>query len=113
MKKIRAVALKRPCSNCPFLDSENSIAHTLCEGRVDGIKADLLADDMTGFICHKTSSGIEDDDGDYRHSGKESQCMGAMAWMYNQRRFNVLMRIAAMDDEWLENLKASAELVTK
>lgn len=113
MKKIKAFALKRPCSNCPFLDSEKSISHTLNPGRVEGIKEMLPGDDGTTFECHKTLSGEEDDYGEYQRNGKESQCMGAMAWLYNQGRFNIAMRIAAMDDTWLEDLKTSAETVVE
>ena len=113
MGKIRAIALTRPCSNCPFLDSPESISHTLKSGRLAGIKSGLLTDDMAPFLCHKTLSGHEDDCGQYQHSGKESHCMGSMAWLYNQGRFNISMRLAAMDKTWLENLKQSALLVVR
>ncbi|KFD19660.1 hypothetical protein GTPT_1591 [Tatumella ptyseos ATCC 33301] len=113
MGKIRAIALTRPCSNCPFLDSPESISHTLKSGRLAGIKSGLLADDITPFLCHKTLSGHEDVNGKYQHSGKEAHCMGSMAWLYNQGRFNISMRLAAMDKTWLENLKQSALLVVR
>ncbi|MFC6363768.1 hypothetical protein ACFP73_17160, partial [Tatumella punctata] len=60
MKKMKAIALTRPCSNCPFLDSPQSISHALNPGRLAGIKSELLADDMVPFLCHKTLSGHED-----------------------------------------------------
>lgn len=112
MKKPRQIKLKRPCSNCPFLDSPESIAHTLRPGRLDGIKVGLMANDMQPFLCHKTLSGHEDDHGEYNESGKESHCMGAMAWLYKQGRFNVPMRITAhLDSTWIDDQKASAMLV--
>lgn len=111
MTKHRQVALRRPCSNCPFLDSDKSISHTLNEGRLDGIKEHLIGNDMNTFHCHKTLSGEWSYEGDYEHNGKESFCMGAMAWLYKQGRFNIAMRLAAMDKKWLEDLKASSILV--
>ena len=105
--------LARPCSNCPFLDSEKSISHTLHPGRVQGIKSGLLSDDMTPFLCHKTTSGEEDDSGEYVRSGGEQSCMGSMAWLHNQRRPNVYMRIMASDKKWRKHLEASALLVVK
>lgn len=113
MKIDRFNALPRPCNNCPFLNSEKSISHTLAKGRVQGIKQDILSNDFTSFPCHKTLKGEEDDNGEYQTNGKESACMGAMAWLYTQGRFNINMRLAARNKEWLDNLKASALLVVK
>lgn len=52
-------------------------------GRLDGIKANLLADDLTGFNCHKTLD-----------TGNERMCAGAAAWLMDQGRPTVGMRLA-------------------
>ena len=43
---------KRPCSNCPFRCDGEGIE--LRPGRLEGIVADLLANDQHTFVCHKT-----------------------------------------------------------
>lgn len=90
-------AMKAPCKNCPFL-KEHGIS--LAEGRLSGIKKDLIAYDSVPFFCHKTtyaSGGAYDEDtGRYQHSGKESYCMGAMAYLYAKRRLNVPTRLGIM-----------------
>ena len=43
---------KRPCSNCPFRCDDDAIE--LRPGRLEGIIAGLLRNDMSTFVCHKT-----------------------------------------------------------
>lgn len=43
---------KRPCSNCPFRSDGAGIA--LSPGRLEGIVHDLMSDDQSTFVCHKT-----------------------------------------------------------
>lgn len=87
-------AMKTPCKNCPFL-KEHGIP--LAEGRLQEIKNDLLDDDTVPFFCHKTTystgGGYDDDSDRYQLSGKESYCMGAMAYLYAKRRLNVPTRM--------------------
>lgn len=87
-------ALKKPCANCPFL-KENGIP--LEEGRLDGIKDELTSDDQTPFFCHKTTydtgGGYDGENENYSPSGKESYCMGAMAYLYAKKSMNVPMRL--------------------
>lgn len=44
--------VKRPCANCPFRKDEGAIE--LRPGRLEGIVADLKADQTQTFVCHKT-----------------------------------------------------------
>lgn len=89
--------LKKPCANCPFL-KEGAIE--LRPGRVEGIQADLLANDFSTFQCHKTvhskKGGEWDDEGNYQASGNESACMGALGWLWKRGRLPVLGRLAMM-----------------
>ncbi|PIJ43275.1 hypothetical protein [Tatumella sp. OPLPL6] len=105
------MGLARPCANCPFLDSEKSIRHTLHPDRVESIKQGLLEDDFSGFLCHKTLDGAECDVGEYEETGNEHQCMGAMAWLHKQGRPSINMRLSYRDKEWRANLEASVEKV--
>jgi len=43
---------KRPCSNCPFRCDDDAIE--LRPGRLEGIIAGILRNDMRTFVCHKT-----------------------------------------------------------
>lgn len=94
----RYFALKKPCANCPFL---NEGAIELREGRLDGIKADLLNNSFASFLCHKTTyatGGETSECGDHYHtSGKESHCAGATAFLLANGMSNVLMRLAFSD----------------
>lgn len=103
--------LARPCANCPFLDSAKSIRHTLHPDRMESIKAGLLADDWSGFLCHKTLDGAECEAGEYQLTGNEHQCMGAMAWLHKKGRPSINMRLKYRDQEWRENLLANLEKV--
>lgn len=76
----------------------------LAPGRVDGIVADLLANDLVDFYCHKTVHGpaggewveSEDDESDqhYQPSGKESVCVGSAIYLLKAGRPPVSLRIA-------------------
>lgn len=88
-------ALKKPCGNCPFL-KEGAIP--LAEGRVEEIIENLVADDSSSFYCHKTvhnsrTGGEWTDDGDYKPSGNESACFGAMVYLAKAGRPNIQMRL--------------------
>lgn len=91
----RYFALKKPCANCPFL-KEGCIE--LREGRLDGIKHDLLENSFASFVCHKTTyatGGESSECGDhYIPSGKETHCAGATAFLVANHRSTVLMRLA-------------------
>lgn len=87
--------LKKPCQNCPFR-TEGSIG--LRPGRLEGIAEGLLEDDLSSFHCHKTihskSGGEWNDDGEYIPSGKEAVCAGSIAYLLNEGRPSVPMRLA-------------------
>ena len=104
MKADRYFALKKPCANCPFLLVGGI---ELREGRVDGIKADLLSNSFSSFPCHKTTfatGGETSDCGEHYHaSGKEVHCAGATAFLLANRASNVFMRLSMSDG----TLKAS------
>lgn len=100
--------LKRPCKNCPFL-KEGAIE--LMEGRLEGIISDLMTNDHSTFMCHKTvhskRGGDWSDDGEYTPSGEESMCAGAAAYLMKHGRPSVGMRVAfitrqASPDDWDE-----------
>lgn len=73
--------MRKPCSNCPF---RREGAIELREGRLQDIKASLIADDHEVFHCHKTLDARE---------GK-AMCMGAAAWTNANGRPNLLTRLA-------------------
>lgn len=90
-KKLFAV--KKPYANCPFRKSGGI---PLAEGRLDDIKRTLLSSDQEVFFCHKTTyqGGTDDmEEGQYQPSGRESYCMGAMAWLYVNGRLNLATRL--------------------
>lgn len=91
----RYFALKKPCANCPFR-KEGAIE--LREGRLDGIKSELLENSFASFLCHKTTyptGGESSDCGEHYHaSGKESHCAGATAFLVANHRSTVFMRLA-------------------
>lgn len=88
--------LKRPCGNCPF---KRVGAIDLAPGRIEQIVGDLLADDHSWFICHKTIAGehVQDEHGEdhYEAGGTESQCVGSMVYLLKVGAPSVSMRIAA------------------
>lgn len=97
--------LKKMCANCPF--RSDGAAIQLAEGRLEGIKADLLTDDYKTFMCHKTvhgkNGGEWDEEGeDYRPSGSESACVGALAFLYREGRLPILARLALMSGDLTE-----------
>ncbi|MFH6895557.1 hypothetical protein ACHCAL_16070 [Providencia huaxiensis] len=63
---------------------------------MEGIKRTLLSSDQEVFFCHKTTyqGDAEDrEEGQYHPSGRESYCMGAMAWLYANGRLNLATRL--------------------
>lgn len=94
IKKLFAV--KKPCANCPFRTTGGI---PLTEGRLDDIKRTLLSSDQEVFFCHKTTyqGGAEDrEEGQYQSSGRESYCMGAMAWLYANSRLNLTTQLGIL-----------------
>lgn len=95
-REIRDFKLKRPCENCPFR-KEGGIE--LAPGRLQGIINTLVNDDMTTFQCHKTVYGEktggewDDETGQYRPSGKESMCAGAIIYLEKAGQPTVGMRL--------------------
>ncbi|TXH13249.1 MAG: hypothetical protein E6R03_11665 [Hyphomicrobiaceae bacterium] len=91
--------LKRPCNNCPFLKAG---AIELAPGRIEGIIQALMSDDLEAFPCHKTTHGgdfeYDPETGEevrYVPDGRESYCVGAMAYLLKKRSPNVAMRLGA------------------
>ncbi len=78
----KVLALKKPCSNCPFL-KEGAIE--LRPGRVEGIIADMVGNDFVSFPCHKTT----------HKAAESSACYGAMTYLLKARRPNVATRMGA------------------
>ena len=74
--------LKEYCSSCPFQGHMH-----LDKGRLQQIKDDLLADDHSTFICHKTL------DGEYK------TCYGAYVFLKEQGRPNLQMRLERIYDD--------------
>ena len=70
-----------PCANCPF---RKVGAIALRPGRLDGIIADLQADDYANFACHKT----------VRRPTEESMCIGSAVYAWKARRPSVGVRLA-------------------
>ena len=83
MKHTKRVAMARPCADCPFLKVG---AIELAPGRVEGILARLLADDMQGFVCHEAY---------YAKHRQRLQCAGAMAVLLKAGQPSVFMRLGA------------------
>jgi hypothetical protein len=75
--------MSRPCADCPF---RRVGAIELRPGRVEGIIADLLADDWSGFICHEAL---------HAKRPRRAQCAGSMVLLLKAGRPNVAMRLAA------------------
>lgn len=101
MSKWNPYALNKPCENCPFLKDESK-AIELSNGRREGIIAELVSGETTGFSCHKTAyhpktggEWVEDENGEetYKQSGREQQCAGALAVLEKINRPTQLMRI--------------------
>lgn len=89
---------KRPCSNCPFRKDGAGIE--LRSGRLEGILADLLADDQRTFVCHKTL-----------HKERMT-CAGAVAVMSKLGRLPVIARLGlAVGVITNEDVAASAAMV--
>lgn len=90
--------LTKPCGNCPFL-KEGAIE--LRAGRLEGIVEQLVDDDHSTFQCHKTvhnerTGGEWDEEGEYKSSGKESMCAGAMIYLEKIGRPTVGMRLGCV-----------------
>src|SRR5258708_6854075 len=88
-------ALRRPCANCPFR-KEGAI--DLEPGRLAGIVEGLVSGEHSTFHCHKTvyngrTGGEWDDYGNYRASGTESMCAGAIVYLEKIHRPTVAMRL--------------------
>lgn len=91
--------VKRSCANCPF---RKQGAIELHPGRLEGIVGDLLADDRTPFLCHKTvyregneGEVVVDEDGNEESlpGPKSSVCAGSMVFLHKLGQPNVAMRL--------------------
>lgn len=88
--------IKNPCNNCPF---RKKGAIELRPGRIEGIVAGLRSDDYQNFPCHKTvhsrrGGEFDDETGQYHPSGKESACIGSVAYMAREGHMSALARVA-------------------
>lgn len=100
--------LKKPCGNCPFR-VEGAI--DLAPGRLEGIIAGLVEDDLSTFQCHATvhcEKGGEWTEDGYQPSGHEAMCAGAAAYLWKIGRPTVAMRIglaigACSTEDWARN----------
>lgn len=83
------INVKKPCANCPF---KREGAIELREGRLAQIARELMANDQTPFLCHKTvyRSGSK-----ACHDRGESVCAGSMIFLLKAGAPNVAMRMAA------------------
>ena len=89
---------KRPCGNCPFRNDGEGIA--LAPGRVEGIVSDLLANDQSTFVCHKTLDT------------ERMTCAGAVGLMSKFGRLPVIARLGLLCGVITENdIQASAAMV--
>ena len=89
---------KRPCLNCPFRNDGAGI--DLRPGRIEGIVSDLLANDHTTFVCHKTLDKTR------------KTCAGAVAVMSKLGRLPIIARLALVTgDIKREDIAASEALV--
>lgn len=87
----------------------------MTEGRLESIKRTLLSSDQEVFFCHKTTyqGGAEDrEESQYHPSGRESYCMGAMAWLYANGRPNLATRLGILlDGVAIEELKVATKVI--
>lgn len=89
---------KRPCANCPFRLDGAGIP--LEPGRLQGIVADLMANDLKTFVCHKTLDG------------NRMTCAGAVGVMHKNGRLPVIARLGlAQGLISHEDIVASAAMV--
>ncbi len=112
-----------PCANCPF---RKKGAVELRPGRLEGIVADLLANDKKTFSCHKTltSEDLEDFDdvdeseqaGHRPYYEAEKMCAGAAAYLLKKQRPSIGMRYALVTgsipkDHWVEALPMVIDVI--
>ena len=89
---------KRPCSNCPF--RSDGAAIELASGRLESIASDLLADDHSTFVCHKTIDKTR------------MTCAGAVGFLSKAGQLPVIARLAmVMGIIAPEDIAASAAMV--
>lgn len=69
--------LDRMCDNCPFADEGPGLQLRLSLGRKrwETILSGLRRGEH--FLCHKTTSGEEDGEGNYIRTGDEKICAGS------------------------------------
>lgn len=69
--------LSKMCANCPFMEDGAGLQLRLSlgKGRWTEIKLDLVKGGH--FLCHKTTTMEEDEDGNYQSDGTEKICAGA------------------------------------
>ncbi len=89
---------KRPCSNCPFRCDDDAIE--LRPGRLEGIIAGLLRNDMSTFVCHKTLDT------------QRMTCAGAVAVMAKLGCLPVIARLGLVHEVITKaDIEASKQLV--
>lgn len=103
-------ALKKPCSNCPFLRTPFFYLH---KKRKEEIASSLLFADQL-FPCHKTTNGEWDEEyEEYTEGGAEQHCSGALAVLLKEDRLfdNFPLRLA-VKEKWLDTTKIDMEANT-
>jgi len=78
--------MKSPCPQCPFRTDNRFY---LRPGRVRAIAAALVRGE---FPCHKTAE--HDEEGDWKRTGDEVHCAGALILLEKSGRPSQMMRIA-------------------
>lgn len=83
---MKPYGMTTPCAKCPF---RNDIRPYLRADRVREIEESLVRSE---FPCHTTVE--HDDEGEWRQTGKEIHCAGALILLEKLHRPSQMMRIA-------------------
>lgn len=92
---IPGMALKRPCSGCPF---RTDSPRYLSDSRYLQL-AKALIDQGESFTCHKTLEPAEGS-GELVIGDSSRQCAGAMIWLQAQGRPNTIMQVMERLGAW-------------
>lgn len=95
--------LKRPCFNCPFVNTPNRITFA-CKERAQEIEELAY---RQGFVCHLHSEEVEETEYqaggfDFASDGSSQHCFGALAMYIKYGGSTVPWEAACDDDDSLE-----------